>query len=285
MFEHHEICANNKKENNDAFQKLLYMRHMLIVSFRSHLCSVCALFSLIVQYSRSYEHRSQTVNVPFVQQSLTLYTAIIYTTNSPSSQYLHTIYSLMLYMYLCLKLIYSLNHHLRIACSSFVHMQVGLFLNFIPSFIWVTQFYSQILNIINHRFFFYRLQRRLWLSLILTILSRRKSDIWKMSTCRLYCWQWIIILIFLAAQIKDVKLLLDKKIFSFYALRSFFTKLYLIIYLNYFLSTGNTYQNSKFRSRIKIKVSISLSKCIRQVDVHAMFVIGFLFCGMSKAKE
>lgn len=152
MFEHHEICANNKKENNDAFQKLLYMRHMLIVSFRSHLCSVCALFSLIVQYSRSYEHRSQTVNVPFVQQSLTLYTAIIYTTHSPSSQYLHTIYSPMLY--LCLKLIYSLNHHLRIACSSFVHMQVGLFLNFIPSFIWVTQFYSQILNIINHRFFF-----------------------------------------------------------------------------------------------------------------------------------
>lgn len=151
MFEHHEICANNKKENNDAFQKLLYMRHMLIVSFRSHLCSVCALFSLIVQYSRSYEHRSQTVNVPFVQQSLTLYTAIIYTTHSPSSQYLHTIYSPMLY--LCLKLIYSLNHHLRIACSSFVHMQVGLFLDFIPSFIWVTQFYSQILNIINHRFF------------------------------------------------------------------------------------------------------------------------------------
>lgn len=151
MFEHHEICANDKKENNDAFQKLLYMRHMLIVSFRSHLCSVCALFSLIVQYSRSYEHRSQTVNVPFVQQSLTLYTAIIYTTHSPSSQYLHTIYSPMLY--LCLKLIYSLNHHLRIACSSFVHMQVGLFLDFIPSFIWVTQFYSQILNIINHRFF------------------------------------------------------------------------------------------------------------------------------------
>lgn len=151
MFEHHEICANNKKENNDAFQKLLYMRHMLIVSFQSHLCSVCALFSLIVQYSRSYEHRSQTVNVPFVQQSLTLYTAIIYTTHSPSSQYLHTIYSPMLY--LCLKLIYSLNHHLRIACSSFVHMQVGLFLDFIPSFIWVTQFYSQILNIINHRFF------------------------------------------------------------------------------------------------------------------------------------
>lgn len=152
MFEHHEICANNKKENNDAFQKLLYMRHMLIVSFRSHLCSVCALFSLIVQYSRSYEHRSQTVNVPFVQQSFTLYTAIIYTTHSPSSQYLHTIYSPMLY--LCLKLIYSLNHHLRIACSSFVHMQVGLFLDFIPSFIWVPQFYSQILNIINHRFFF-----------------------------------------------------------------------------------------------------------------------------------
>lgn len=133
MFEHHEICANNKKENNDAFQKLLYMRHMLIVSFRSHLCFVGALFSLIVQYSRSYEHRSQTVNVPFVQQSLTLYTAIIYTTHSPSSQYLHTIYSPMLY--LCLKLIYSLNHHLRIACSSFVHMQVGLFLDFIPSFI------------------------------------------------------------------------------------------------------------------------------------------------------
>lgn len=151
MFEHHEICANDKKENNDAFQKLLYMHHMLIVSFRSHLCSVCALFSLIVQYSRSYEHRSQTVNVPFVQQSLTLYTAIIYTTHSPSSQYLHTIYSPMLY--LCLKLIYSLNHHLRIACSSFVHMQVGLFLDFIPSFIWVPQFYSQILNIINHRFF------------------------------------------------------------------------------------------------------------------------------------
>lgn len=151
MFEHHEICANNKKENNDAFQKLLYMRHMLIVSFRSHLCSVCALFSLIVQYSRSYEHRSQTVNVPFVQQSFTLYTAIIYTTHSPSSQYLHTIYSPMLY--LCFKLIYSLNHHLRIACSSFVHMQVGLFLDFIPSFIWVPQFYSQILNIINHRFF------------------------------------------------------------------------------------------------------------------------------------
>lgn len=151
MFEHHEICANNKKENNDAFQKLLYMRHMLIVSFRSHLCSVCALFSLIVQYSRSYEHRSQTVNLPFVQQSFTLNTAIIYTTHSPSSQYLHTIYSPMLY--LCLKLIYSLNHHLRIACSSFVHMQVGLFLDFIPSFIWVTQFYSQILNIINHRFF------------------------------------------------------------------------------------------------------------------------------------
>lgn len=215
MFEHHEICANNKKENNDAFQKLLYMRHMLIVSFRSHLCSVCALFSLIVQYSRSYEHRSQN----YVQQSLTLYTAIIYTTHSPSSQYLHTIYSPMLYMYLCLKLIYSLNHHLRIACSSFVHMQVGLFLDFIPSFIWVPQFYSQILNIINHRFF-YRLQRRLWLSLILTILSRRKSDIWKMSTCRLYCW--IIILIFLAAQIKDVKLLLDKEIFSFNTLRSFF---------------------------------------------------------------
>lgn len=138
MFEHHEICANNKKENNDAFQKLLYMRHMLIVSFRSHLCSVCALFSLIVQYSRSYEHRSQTVNVPFVQQSFTLYTAIIYTTHSPSSQYLHNIYSPMLY--LCLKLIYSLNHHLRIACSSFVHMQVGLFLDFIPSFIWVPQF-------------------------------------------------------------------------------------------------------------------------------------------------
>lgn len=133
MFEHHEICANNKKENNDAFQKLLYMRHMLIVSFRSHVCSVCALFLLIVQYSRSYEHRSQTVNVPFVQQSFTLYTAIIYTTHSPSSQYLHTIYSPMLY--LCLKLIYSLNHHLRIACSSFVHMQVGLFLDFIPSFI------------------------------------------------------------------------------------------------------------------------------------------------------
>lgn len=133
MFEHYEICANNKKENNDAFQKLLYMHHMLIVSFRSHLCSVCALFSLIVQYSRSYEHRSQTVNVPFVQQSFTLYTAIIYTTHSPSSQYLHTIYSPMLY--LCLKLIYSLNHHLRIACSSFVHMQVGLFLDFIPSFI------------------------------------------------------------------------------------------------------------------------------------------------------
>lgn len=151
MFEHHEICANDKKENNDAFQKLLYMRHMLIVSFRSHLCSVCALFSLIVQYSRSYEHRSQTVNLPFVQQSFTLNTAIIYTTHSPSSQYLHTIYSPMLY--LCLKLIYSLNHHLRIACSSFVHMQVGLFLDFIPSFIWVTQFYSQILNIINHRFF------------------------------------------------------------------------------------------------------------------------------------
>lgn len=151
MFEHHEICANDKKENNDAFQKLLYMRHMLIVSFRSHLCSVCALFSLNVQYSRSYEHRSQTVNVPFVQQSFTLYTAIIYTTHSPSSQYLHTIYSPMLY--LCLKLIYSLNHHLRIACSSFVHMQVGLFLDFIPSFIWVPQFYSQILNIINHRFF------------------------------------------------------------------------------------------------------------------------------------
>lgn len=151
MFEHHEICANNKKENNDAFQKLLYMHHMLIVSFRSHLCSVCALFSLIVQYSGSYEHRSQTVNVPFVQQSFTLYTAIIYTTHSPSSQYLHTIYSPMLY--LCLKLIYSLNHHLRIACSSFVHMQVGLFLDFIPSFIWVPQFYSQILNIINHRFF------------------------------------------------------------------------------------------------------------------------------------
>lgn len=102
VFEHHEICANNKKENNDAFQKILYMRHMLIVSFRSHLCSVCALFSLNVQYSRSYEHRSQTVNVPFVQQSLTLYTAIIYTTHSPSSQYLHTIYSPMLY--LCLKL-------------------------------------------------------------------------------------------------------------------------------------------------------------------------------------
>lgn len=129
------------------------MHHMLIVSFRSYLCSVCALFSLIVQYSRSYEHRSQTVNVPFVQQSFTLYTAIIYTTHSPSSQYLHTIYSPMLYMYLCLKLIYSLNHHLRIACSSFVHMQVGLFLDFIPSFIWVPQFYSQILNIINHRFF------------------------------------------------------------------------------------------------------------------------------------
>lgn len=140
VFEHHEICANNKKENNDAFQKLLYMRHMLIVSFRSHLCSVCALFSLNVQYSRSYEHRSQTVNVPFVQQSFTLYTAIIYTTHSPSSQYLHTIYSPMLYMYLCLKLIYSLNHHLRIACSSFVHMQVGLFLDFRPSFIWVPQF-------------------------------------------------------------------------------------------------------------------------------------------------
>lgn len=138
VFEHHEICANNKKENNDAFQKLLYKHHMLIVSFRSHLCSVCALFSLIVQYSRNYEHRSQTVNVPFVQQSLTLYTAIIYTTHSPSSQYLHTIYSPMLY--LCLKLIYSLNHHLRIACSSFVHMQVGLFLDFIPSFIWVPQF-------------------------------------------------------------------------------------------------------------------------------------------------
>lgn len=127
------------------------MHQMLIVSFRSHLCSVCALFSLIVQYSRSYEHRSQTVNVPFVQQSFTLYTAIIYTTHSPSSQYLHTIYSPMLY--LCLELIYSLNHHLRIACSSFVHMQVGLFLDFIPSFIWVPQFYSQILNIINHRFF------------------------------------------------------------------------------------------------------------------------------------
>lgn len=117
------------------------------------ICAPFALFSLIVQYSRSYEHRSQTVNVPFVQQSFTLYTAIIYTTYSPSSQYLHTIYSPMLYMYLCLKLIYSLNHHLRFACSSFVHMQVGLFLDFIPSFIWVPQFYSQILNIINHRFF------------------------------------------------------------------------------------------------------------------------------------
>lgn len=121
----HEICANDNKENNDAFQKLLYMHQMLIVSFRSHLCSVCALFSLIVQYLRSYEHRSQ--------QSFILYTAIIYTTQTPSSQYLHTIYSPMLY--LCLKLIYSLNHHLRIACSSFVHMQVGLFLDFIPSFI------------------------------------------------------------------------------------------------------------------------------------------------------
>lgn len=106
-----------------------------------------------------------------------------------------------------------------------------------------------------------------------------------MSTCRLYCWQWIIILIFLAAQIKDVKLLLDKEIFSFYALRSFFTKLYLIIYLNYFLSTGNTYQNSKLRSTIKIKVSISLSKCIRQVDVHAMFVIGFFILRNVKGKR